>query len=964
MANCIARSAGTERSPIDVGKPSQIFIEHLRRPPSQGGLGIDFSTSVMIGDSLETDVRIAHQAGMSSLLVLSGQTSVLHLQENIARCGYNPTWVVHSFGDTPEYPTEDRSMYMVDPSVRFAVLDDRKQFRAEQGIPDWRISSMEKTEESQKIIEYITDVEGNWEYMVKFVANSEILYWNGETRGVWARREDLRRPEAALPNRVHIILGNRDLVKLRFPSEVAIEEPWMPVWDSRAKPYKTFLEEQNLEDNRVGRVKWLLHSSMGCQDTTFNTRKTELACLNGRVSDEDVVKSYLSSVDPHSVDPWMLEFLRLGKIALIIDDTLFVHGGIHEESAGYVPGDPKTYNSVPDWVEAINDWKDQQLRDYEAQPLFSAGEGGKLTRGAHELILYGTGYYGKRTVIYFNPFVDGNPVQRSASVRTWLEDSRINRLVTGHQPHGQSPTVVRHPSTGLLVVTADTSRSNANASKVQNPANNRGEAISVVRIIGDCLFIQGEKNDGRPHGCCLHVDPNKDIMPDALVGRQLTDNSWVKTVMRGSEDMKVTIARGKGFNVEVSDISIQQACLRLKSEYGWGGAFAIQLQDITADKINPAELTVEACLPEEEILSPRKYQRSHSFKQKMFDEAETYLFSYNGVMLDPDTEQGKRIVENVNKMIEKGKRVIFISNDSTLSRKSFFKKITTKFGVQLHQSVEAACKRPSGSKRSLSNYHSSSSVCLSQDSVVTSAFTCAWFLKSAGIKKPFVVGYGNGFIDEFEMEGIEDYFATVEKDGTQKPEFMQPATRENILEIVKKAPDIDAIVVGWDQQLTALTIAVAAQYLRWSIELGKPIPIIACSEDLSSILGKAPEDFEISEFAGRKVRTLGIGSISNAICNTVRPPRQAINVGKPSQLFIEHLRRPVEEGGLEVDFTKAVMIGDNMNTDMELANRTGMKSLLVLSGVTSAEDFDRAVRMNRLMIPDPKAPRSFPTWVV
>jgi len=738
----------------------------------------------------------------------------------------------------------------------------------------------------------------------------------------------------------------------------------MPIWDSRAKSYEDFLEEQRLEVNRISRVKWLLHCTMGCQDTTFNTRKTELACLHGHASDEDVVNSYLTSVDPRAADPWMLDFIKLGQIAVIIDDTLFVHGGIQDESAGYVPGDSTLYESVPEWVHAINTWKDRQIVEYESDPMFRVGEDGSLTRGAHQLILYGTPHYGKRTVIYYNPFVDGNPVQRSAHVRTWLEKSQINRLLSGHQPHGQSPTVVRHPATGLLVVTADTSRSNANGSKVLNPANNRGAALSIVRIIGDCLFIQGETNDGQQHGCRLHVDPNKDTMPDALVGRQLTDNSWVKTVMRHSDDLKVTIARGKGFKVEVSDISVQQACLRLKSEYGWGGAFAIQLQDIDADEIFPAETTDEACLPEEEVLSPRRYQRSYNFDQAQFDEAETYLFSFNGVMLDPATEQGKKIVDNINNMIKKGKRVIFISNDSTMSRKSFFKKITNKFGVQLHESVEGMMKRPSTTKRQANGYHPSSSVCLSQESVVTSAFTCAWFLKSAGIKKPFVVGYGNGLIDEFAVEGIDDYFATVDKNGQQKPEFLQPVTAQNILDIVRQAPDIDAIVVGWDHQLTALTIAVAAQYLRWSMELGKPIPIIACSMDVGGILGRTPEDFDIPHFAGRKVRTLGIGTMSHAICSCVRPPRHAINVGKPSQLFIEHLRRPMDEGGLEVDFTKAVMIGDNMNTDVELANRAGMKSVLVLSGVTSAEDFDRAVRMSRMMIPDSQTPKSFPTWVI
>ena len=48
------------------------------------------------------------------------------------------------------------------------------------------------------------------------------------------------------------------------------------------------------------------------------------------------------------------------------------------------------------------------------------------------------------------PVQDGNPVQRSEEVQDFLQKSGIDRVLSGHQPHGQTPTVVRHPHTGLL----------------------------------------------------------------------------------------------------------------------------------------------------------------------------------------------------------------------------------------------------------------------------------------------------------------------------------------------------------------------------------------------------------------------------------------------------------------------------------------------------------------------------------
>ena len=145
-------------------------------------------------------------------------------------------------------------------------------------------------------------------------------------------------------------------------------------------------------------------------------------------------------------------------------------------------------------------------------------EDGKQHRGGEDLIMYGTPGVGKGTVIYHNPFQarrhfyfhclvlklsdsiykidcvgreDGNPVQRPEDVQDFLKSSRIDRVCSGHQPHGQTPTVVRHPRTGLLVITADTSRSDAKASKIFNPADNRGMVYSSVWLRRDTVEIEG-----------------------------------------------------------------------------------------------------------------------------------------------------------------------------------------------------------------------------------------------------------------------------------------------------------------------------------------------------------------------------------------------------------------------------------------------------------------------------------------
>lgn len=96
--------------------------------------------------------------------------------------------------------------------------------------------------------------------------------------------------------------------------------------------------------------------------------------------------------------------------------------------------------------------------------------------------------------------------------------------------------------------------------------------------------------------------------------------------------------------------------------------------------------------------------------------------------------------------------------------------------------------------------------------------------------------------------------------------------------------------------------------------------------------------YETEALRGSKVRTYTSGTLARAICNTVNSKHhlEPIDVGKPSPILVHHLRRPAESGGLGIDLSKAVVIGDCLETDIQLAIKGGMKSLMVLSGVTDA----------------------------
>jgi 4-nitrophenyl phosphatase len=80
-----ALKAATGVSPISIGKPQPILYQQ-----AFDILGSDKANTVAIGDRLDTDILGAVNAGMRSLMVLTGVSS----KEDIDELDYAPTWIV------------------------------------------------------------------------------------------------------------------------------------------------------------------------------------------------------------------------------------------------------------------------------------------------------------------------------------------------------------------------------------------------------------------------------------------------------------------------------------------------------------------------------------------------------------------------------------------------------------------------------------------------------------------------------------------------------------------------------------------------------------------------------------------------------------------------------------------------------------------------------------------------------
>eukprot|EP01065_Artemidia_motanka_P008377 TRINITY_DN14201_c0_g1_i2.p2 TRINITY_DN14201_c0_g1~~TRINITY_DN14201_c0_g1_i2.p2 ORF type:complete len:213 (+),score=80.64 TRINITY_DN14201_c0_g1_i2:49-639(+) len=183
-------------------------------------------------------------------------------------------------------------------------------------------------------VAYFTDIEGDYESWIAHVDNSRALWRAGDGSvrledgfhfvyggdAVDHMNGDLRVVRALLrlhddyPGRVHLILGNRDINKLRFPHELSPEQIdglpladhpgvfWLP--GSKRPSASGCLTREQLDGNTAAaRLRWILADTMNC-GKAFDYRREELAILRGcteeEVTDDDVVQSFRDeSTPPH-----------------------------------------------------------------------------------------------------------------------------------------------------------------------------------------------------------------------------------------------------------------------------------------------------------------------------------------------------------------------------------------------------------------------------------------------------------------------------------------------------------------------------------------------------------------------------------------------------------------------------------------------------------------------------------------
>lgn len=289
-------------------------------------------------------------------------------------------------------------------------------------------------------------------------------------------RELLSLKESA-PCRVGLILGNRDLNKIRLVRELhlpaaerATFKPWLGFKD--ADTYGAAAVRASPDDD-VSFLKWIQSKTMGAGGD-FERRRAELHSAGGSDDDGAVLKSYHDQgradecTDAHYACRdgmgLMYLYLRAGQTVISSSDmaSIFVHGGLGSENLFKTwpddwdaPTTKKTASTVDEWVE--NEWKwknelmdraygseDPEGRDAAISMLAEAALGNRL-HGAQaaeardaEFSTFDNVVNVRSANFKTNQMKDAD-FFGDESVQDRLTESKIANIVVGHTPRGILP---------------------------------------------------------------------------------------------------------------------------------------------------------------------------------------------------------------------------------------------------------------------------------------------------------------------------------------------------------------------------------------------------------------------------------------------------------------------------------------------------------------------------------------------
>ncbi|KZL77036.1 4-nitrophenylphosphatase [Colletotrichum tofieldiae] len=270
--------------------------------------------------------------------------------------------------------------------------------------------------------------------------------------------------------------------------------------------------------------------------------------------------------------------------------------------------------------------------------------------------------------------------------------------------------------------------------------------------------------------------------------------------------------------------------------------------------------------------------------QEFLDKFDVFLIDCDGVLWSGD-HLFDGIRETLAFLRSRGKRTVFVTNNSTKSRPDYHKKF-------------AALDIPS-----------------EVEDIFGSAYSSAVYVSRIldlpkGKRKVFVIGEA-GIEAELRAEGVDFV-------GGTDPNLRRDITPEDFAAIADGSaldPEVGVVLAGLDFHINYLKLSLGYQYLR------RGAVFLATNTD--STLPMSHTFFP------------GAGSISIPLINMTQ--QQPVALGKPSQAMMDAV-----EGKFQLNRERTCMIGDRLDTDIKFGIEGKLGgTLAVLTGVHKKEDWEK-----------------------
>jgi hypothetical protein len=271
----------------------------------------------------------------------------------------------------------------------------------------------------------------------------------------------------------------------------------------------------------------MLEKTMGCPHT-FRYRREELARQKNKIiTDEEVLQSFIRESSPDGITG---QYLQLSQIAAIVPNTgvLAVHGGLTPMNIGRIPDMHDTDQPIDDiriWIREFNHWHKKQILSWmQAKPEFSSVP---ANTALDECALPIPNK--PQSIITANMLGKNRQFTEVPSVVSqYLQRNNIHVILTGHQPIGDYPVILR--ASHSLFINGDTGYAKFNASN-PNQDDTRGNTAHALEIAASPqlaqIAIKATLSDDTHVANKLAVNGDS-IVGDDYIGRITADNRLVQ----------------------------------------------------------------------------------------------------------------------------------------------------------------------------------------------------------------------------------------------------------------------------------------------------------------------------------------------------------------------------------------------------------------------------------------------------